>query len=491
MRAYTTVLIIGCLVVPAAVAQVEWRLLETAGERPDPRRGVAGLFEPESGQLLFQGGETATARFRDDLWRFDPVTLRWAKVETIGLPQRCHHTLVLDDTRQRGLMFGGFPRTNQLLEWNVLDGQWRDVTPPVSPPARCLHSSVIDRPRERMIVYGGLNGNFLPDLSDTWALDLVSGQWTQLVESDGPGERYGHVAAIDTDRDRMIVFGGLVRDPITGMANETNDLWAFDLAANDWSPLEAGGPKPARRQFAAGAVLPGRGSLILFGGRSGNDFFDDTWLLDFQSLQWRRLATVGATPQRRFRHTLVADAVGERLWMAFGEGGQGLHFEDVWELDIRTLLGDDPSITDGFTINAAISDAWFFPDTSGQGFFIIVWEDSDLVFLAWFTYDTERPPQDVTAILGEPGHRWLTALGPYDGDTALLDVFSSSGMIFDSGDLPVNTEQLEGATIEIIWSGCNAGVVKYDIPSLGLSGETPIERITMDNVPACMAAQPE
>ena len=144
-----------------------------------------------------------------------------------------------------------------------------------------------------------------------------------------------------------------------------------------------------------------------------------------------------------------------------------------------------------FLINAAISDAWFFPGTAGQGFFIIVWETEKLIFLAWFTYDTERPPQDVTAILGEPGHRWLTALGPYDGDTALLDVFLSSGMIFDSAEPPVTTEQLEGATIEIVWSGCNAGVLKYDIPSLGLSGEIPIERIVLDNVAACEAAQPQ
>ena len=142
-----------------------------------------------------------------------------------------------------------------------------------------------------------------------------------------------------------------------------------------------------------------------------------------------------------------------------------------------------------FNINAAISDAWFFPDTSGQGFFIIVWEDSKLVFLAWFTYDTERPPQDVTAILGEPGHRWLTALGPFDGDTALLDVFLSSGMIFDSAEPAVTTEQLEGATIEIVWSSCTEGVLKYDIPSLGLTGEIPIQRIVEDNVAACESAQ--
>ena len=146
---------------------------------------------------------------------------------------------------------------------------------------------------------------------------------------------------------------------------------------------------------------------------------------------------------------------------------------------------------DPFNINDAISDAWFYPGTNGQGFFIIVWENSKSIFLAWFTYDTERPPEDVSAILGEPGHRWLTAVGPYEGDTALLDVFLSSGMIFDSGAPPVDTEKMEGATIEIVWADCKAGIVKYDIPSLSLSGEIPIERIVADKVPACEAAQPQ
>ena len=158
-------------------------------------------------------------------------------------------------------------------------------------------------------------------------------------------------------------------------------------------------------------------------------------------------------------------------------------------IENRPTLEVEYSMSATFQINEAMSDAWFFPDTSGQGFFIIVWEDQKLVFLAWFTYDTERPPQDVTALLGEPGHRWLTALGPYDGDSALLDVFLSSGMIFDSGEPEVTTEQLEGATIWITWSSCTEGVLKYDIPSLGLSGDIPIQRIVDDNVAACEAAQ--
>jgi plastocyanin len=126
---------------------------------------------------------------------------------------------------------------------------------------------------------------------------------------------------------------------------------------------------------------------------------------------------------------------------------------------INVVQADGP----GFLVNPGLSDAWFNPLTDGQGFFIIVWEDIQNIFLSWFTYDTERPPGDVTAHLGEPGHRWLTALGPYDGDSI--------------------------GTITIVWTGCNAGLLSYDLPDLDLMGDIPIERIVLDNVPACEAAQ--
>ena len=62
-------------------------------------------------------------------------------------------------------------------------------------------------------------------------------------------------------------------------------------------------------------------------------------------------------------------------------------------------------------------------------------------------------------------------------------------MIFDSAEPLVTTETYEGATIEIVWSDCKTGLVKYNIPTLGLMGEIPIERIVEDNVLACEAAQ--
>jgi plastocyanin len=145
----------------------------------------------------------------------------------------------------------------------------------------------------------------------------------------------------------------------------------------------------------------------------------------------------------------------------------------------------------GFQINAGISDAWDDPLTKYQGFFIIVWEDIQYIFLSWFTYDTERPPQDVTAVVGEPGHRWLTAQGPYEGDTATLDIYLSSGGLFNTPEPepPVTSVDPVG-TMTIVWSDCENGLLSYDMPDPGLSGDIELTRIHRGNVPACEAAQP-
>jgi len=41
----------------------------------------------------------------------------------------------------------------------------------------------------------------------------------------------------------------------------------------------------------------------------------------------------------------------------------------------------------------------------------------------------------------------------------------------------------------IEFTGCNAGVVTFDITSANLQGEIPIQRIALDNVPRCEVAQ--
>jgi hypothetical protein len=78
----------------------------------------------------------------------------------------------------------------------------------------------------------------------------------------------------------------------------------------------------------------------------------------------------------------------------------------------------------------------------------------------------------------------LTASGPFDGDTALLDIIVTSGGKFDAGD-PVEREVV--GTIELTFESCKKGVVKYNIPSIDKQREVPIQRVANENVALCEA----
>lgn len=140
-----------------------------------------------------------------------------------------------------------------------------------------------------------------------------------------------------------------------------------------------------------------------------------------------------------------------------------------------------------FQINPGLNGSWFYPATSGQGFLIDVFPESGQMFLAWFTYDTELPSEDAAANLGNAGQRWMTALGPYSDNQAVLDIYQAEGGLFDMSS-PVPVQTIDG-TVIVEFSDCNSGIVTYDIPSIGREGVIPIQRIVLDNVPICEAFQ--
>jgi len=145
-------------------------------------------------------------------------------------------------------------------------------------------------------------------------------------------------------------------------------------------------------------------------------------------------------------------------------------------------------VIDTFSINAGLNDAWFNPDTDGQGFLITVLPEAETVFLAWYTYDTELPPRGAIANLGDPGHRWLTAQGSYADKEAVLDVVLTSGGVFDKATEVVRTDPAgSDGTLILTFDDCYTGTIEYDIPSIGRRGLIPIQRIVDDNVAVCEA----
>jgi hypothetical protein len=138
-----------------------------------------------------------------------------------------------------------------------------------------------------------------------------------------------------------------------------------------------------------------------------------------------------------------------------------------------------------FQINPGLNDAWFNPATNGQGFFISVLPERKQIFLAWFTFDSERPPEGTAALLGEPGHRWLTAQGSYEGDRASLTLFVTKGGEFDAAVPVPSTNPSGDGTLVLEFADCTQGLLSYAITSLDISGEIPIERIVPDNAALC------
>jgi hypothetical protein len=138
-----------------------------------------------------------------------------------------------------------------------------------------------------------------------------------------------------------------------------------------------------------------------------------------------------------------------------------------------------------FHINPGLNGTWYFSGTDGQGFMIDVFPDSQYMFLAWFTFDTELPSGAEKSILGDSSQRWLTAQGTYSGTTADLDIYSTIGGLFDTYP-PVPEREVYG-TLTVEFTDCSSGSVAYHIPSIGRHGVIPIERIVLENVPLCEA----
>jgi len=142
------------------------------------------------------------------------------------------------------------------------------------------------------------------------------------------------------------------------------------------------------------------------------------------------------------------------------------------------------SIVGPFFINAGLNDVWATPGKNGQGILFAVFPNAGVFFSAWFTYDSVRPPQGNTAVLGEPDHRWITMQGSFAGDTASLQIFVTTGGIFDSEE-PAPGAAVAIGTMTIVFHDCGNATASYSMPGLGLSSTIPLVRIVSDNIALC------
>lgn len=325
-------------------------------------------------------------------------------------------------------------------------------------------------------------------------------------------DSFGYSVAIDADQ--LLVGANFEKSGDTGVnANQSDNsstaagaAYVFKRSRDTWiqeAYLKASNSDPWDR-FGESVSIDGRALVIGAWGESSiatginGDQHDNSahqagaaYLFRKTGSVWRPDAYVKAS---NTWFDLFGDSVaisgntivvGASLEGSDANGVNGDESDDSVHGAGAAYVFTDPTLNLPQLINSGISDAWFDPRTPGQGFLMSVFPDIQQMFVAWFTYDTERPPENVGATLGEPGHRWLTAQGPYNGDTASLTIYVTEGGVFDAADPPANNDGIGDGTMTIQFADCTEGLVMYQIYSPSVSGEIPIQRVTNDNVALC------
>jgi hypothetical protein len=256
-----------------------WTAVDAPG--PEPRFGHVVAVDQAARTLYLFGGQAADV-FYNDSWVFDARERAWTRIDTGDSPlptPRYGLSAVLDDEGHlivsHGFTFEG--RFDDTWSLDVMTGQWTDVSPPegeARPLKRCLHEAFWDTPSSRMLLFGGCSSGFGPcPQGDLWSFDPTTRTWTELSPSSAPSARSNPSLAYDRARKQSILFGGLTE------AGYGADLWLgrYDGDAFTWSEAPAQGSWPAAR--ASHDAVMTAGALYLFGGTSDQGAFNDLWRL--------------------------------------------------------------------------------------------------------------------------------------------------------------------------------------------------------------------
>jgi Galactose oxidase, central domain len=242
---------------------------QVADTGPSSRFGHAMAYDSARQKTVLFGGTTGgeTPSFYRDTWEWDGS--EWIQVADTGPIGRQSHAMAYDSARQKTVLFGGYtaiPIATALPDtWEWDGSEWIQVAD-TGPSRRYGHVMAYDSTKQNVLLSGGYGNTFL---GDTWELNKNS--WKQLQDM-GPAVTYGSM----TDSNKGItIFGGL-----EGATNvETSKTWRW--TGKFWVQVQDMGPPP--RRWHSMAYDTERDRVVLFGGiLLTNTNYGDTWELEVQ-----------------------------------------------------------------------------------------------------------------------------------------------------------------------------------------------------------------
>ncbi|KAJ4457450.1 putative tip elongation aberrant protein 1 [Paratrimastix pyriformis] len=225
-----------------------------AGDLPPPREYQSACAIND--QIWIYGG-CGNQQVYGDVWSFDPSTQTWA-------PHECISHIIPLPTPRSG--HGAVP--------------------------------VVVNSSPKMFVFGGLKG--ADTTSEALFFDPETLCWScAALSGEAPSGRQQHT--MNVWGNKVIIFGG-----IDGTGQVLADLHILNLETMTWSSPMCGGEVPLGRYGHASLLF--RDQLVVFGGMSDEEPFNDAFALDLVSRNWHRLECDGLVPSPRHNHTLTVIA---------------------------------------------------------------------------------------------------------------------------------------------------------------------------------------
>jgi hypothetical protein len=110
----------------------------------------------------------------------------------------------------------------------------------------------------------------------TLRYDLERNEFTLLTSTRAPSERVRPGFALDAERQRVVLFGGVLDQ----FSRRKEDLWSFDLRGGGWTEHLASNPPSRRGGYYGMARDPALDRFFLLCGRNDVErFLDESWSL--------------------------------------------------------------------------------------------------------------------------------------------------------------------------------------------------------------------
>eukprot|EP00850_Spirogloea_muscicola_P015319 SM000116S24240 [mRNA] locus=s116:223620:228918:- [translate_table: standard] len=300
------------------------------------------------------------------------------------------------------------------------------------PPPRYQHAATL-LARKMYVVGGNCNGRYLNDVQ---ILDLSTLTWSKadykpstaslpppipLPSSLPPAPPplppcAGH--SLITWGRTLLVIGGHTKDP-----SQTVTVRAFDTEALSWSELTPGGDIPVAR--GGQSVTRAGSSLVMFGGEdSRRRLLNDVHNLNLNTMTWSTVETKGTRPPPRSDH--AATLHNDRYLLVFGGGSHSNCYNDLHILDLETMEWSQPQQDGALPSPRAghagikVDDKWYVIGGGDNKSGVAGTAVLDLTSMQWSKVTVPNPKSAIASeglsvsFLQEDGG-YLIAFGGYNG----------------------------------------------------------------------------